>query len=278
MKRIKRPNPVFEIVFDGPGIVPEAIPVGSLTRVFSAIRRLVRGPQTSDADVDDEDEEYDEESNESDNQQTIRLLDVKRGSAVYQFVTDENVDAISQLRVVGQCLDEPEWVAEKEHILNPVEKLSAIAKRMNCKIVLRDASKGGGVLATIVPESYQTVSTKVFVSGDTSFVGKVERVGGATSLRCALRVSSRKRLLYCSVDSNETARELGKLLYRDAVVHGEARWIRGSWKVVRFKIKSVSLITKKPLKEVFERMRDAGGSDWDKVDDPQKLLDEARGK
>jgi hypothetical protein len=270
MKRQKKPLPVIEAIFDGPGLVPESIPLGTLTQALSAIRRLAAGTHG-------EDDETDEEIDLGNTNGVIQLLDVKRGSAVYRFVCPKDGSAVDHIKEAGRILDHPDEVGENDYVLNPIGRLSTTAKRLNCRIILKRAGSKNGVLAKIEPESYDRLSESIFITGDTSFTGKVQRVGGATSMRCALRVSFQEKLLFCSVESEEVSRQLGEYLYRDVAVQGHARWIKHTWKVVGFEVKSVTKLDRKPLSDAFQELRDAGGHGWDKIDDPKKHLEEACG-
>ena len=107
MSKQKKPLPVFEVVFDGRGLVPESIPLGTLTHSLSAIRRLASGTQAP------EDEEADEELETTDPSGSIRLLDVKRGSAVYRFVCPKDAGTVGHLRGAGRVLDNPEEVGDR---------------------------------------------------------------------------------------------------------------------------------------------------------------------
>src|SRR5216683_5840767 len=111
-RKTKKPLPVFEVLFDGPQLLPESIPLGTLTQALSAIRRLATGSDSTDEDESDS-LETDEASG------AIRLLDVVRGSAVYRFVCPENDAAINRLRGAGRALINPEEVGEKDYILSP---------------------------------------------------------------------------------------------------------------------------------------------------------------
>jgi hypothetical protein len=263
----KKPEAVFEVVFDGPDIFPEAIPLGTLTQTLSAVRRLAAG---TDAPEEDEDAEAPDD-------QSIRLLDVVRGSAVFRFVGPAALIALANLRGTGEILQNPEAIGDKDYILNPVAKLSATAKRIGCPIVVREPGKDGTVLARIEPSTYETISDRLFVKGETEFTGRVERVGGATQVRCGLRVHFQTRMLICMVASREVARELGDCLYRNVSVKGDALWVKHTWRVVDFTIKSVVRLNPGKLTEAFQALRDAGGKGWDNIPDPRAYLEEVSG-
>jgi hypothetical protein len=75
--RPKKPSPLFEVRFEGPGIYPERIPLRSLVTTLSAVQRLAAGCNPLEEDDFEEEKVREDES--------LRLLDVKRGSAVFQI-------------------------------------------------------------------------------------------------------------------------------------------------------------------------------------------------
>ena len=121
------------------------------------------------------------------------------------------------------------------------------------------------------------VSKSVFVSGETTLIGRVQRVGGATKMRCALRVEGIERLLFCDVASQEVSRQLGAKIYQEVEARGIAKWFQRSWTVFEFRIESIGdAPARKPLREALEALRQAGGKAWESVEDPEGLLQELR--
>ena len=271
----KKPNPVFEVCFEGRGLYPENIPLGSLTTALSAIRRLASG---SDAPDEEEEEEEGQATQGMPEDGSIRLVEVKRGSAAYRFTAPSSQVSLDHLKDTGRILENPDEFDGQDFILRPVDLLSAIARRLECSILVRTADKDKAILARIGPNSHERVSEHLFLVGETSLTGRVERVGGATGTRCALRVPSQSRLLYCRVANDEVARQLGNYLYQEVAVTGKARWFRSSWKVVGFTVYSVYQPQPGSLAEAFQALRDAGGHGWDGVADPKAFLEEVSGQ
>lgn len=260
---LKKPNPLLEVLFEGEGIYPEKIPLGALARALTAVQRLLTGQEV------DEEEEGEEG--------TLRLLDVKRGSAIFRCVGPSAETSLGHLREVGKIVKHPEDAGEKDYILRPIERLSSIARSLDCVIVLREPGKNA-VLARIEPSSYETIAKNLLISGDTAIMGEIQRVGGATEMRCALRVPFQSNLLYCSVHSDDIARKLGKHLYEEVAVQGTAQWLKNSWRIISFKIKEVYQLKQGSIIEAFEALREAGGKSWDKIEDPQTFLEEVSGQ
>lgn len=248
--------------FDKAGIYPEAVPLNVLSRALSALQRLALGEE---AHGDDDDEE-------SLPPESFGLLHVKRGSAIYQIATRFADVAISRLTETGSVIANPESIGERDFILSPLEELSAVSKALACPIVIRRPGRDGEVLATIMPTSFGDVSKGLFVKGETTLFGRVERVGGATSVKCGLRLPNRTRMLHCHVESNDVARDLGQKLYQNVSAKGTAHWMKTNWKVVRFSIRQIRQPKLKPFSEMIDSLRNAGGSDWDHIKDPEAFL------
>lgn len=265
VRYVKKPQPTFEAIFQKPGLYPEQVSATLLSRLLSALQRLATGTEQGD------------ENAQRDDQGRIGLLGVRRGSAVYQFTAPLPELTLGHLRETGQILDEPETIGDSEFVLNPLDELSAIARHLGCPITLRLPGRDGAVLARIEGESFARVSKKLVISGDTAVTGTVERVGGTTEQKCALRVPGRSRMLYCRVDSVKVARTLGQMLYEDVVVYGRAHWLKTTWRVVDFLVREVRQPKLGSAAEAFERLRSAGADGWDAIDDPQKHIEEVSG-
>lgn len=268
-KKPKKPEPVFEVLFQGSNIYPWKIPLSKVAEAFSAIKRLAAGEITGEED-DEEDESVDE---------TVRLLDVRQGSAVFRFVGPRPESALKHLKAAGRILQHPEEVGDNEYVLRPIKDLGAIAKSLNCSIVLKQSGKDTPSLATIEQASYATLSRSMLITGDTKLSGLIERVGGATEAKCAVRLSTqRKRLLYCKVPDVQVAHKLGELLYQRAILIGTAKWLRNSMRVYAFTIKDVSQTKPGSITEALAEIWEAGVKDWERIENPDEYLEQIRGE
>jgi len=209
---------------------------------------------------------------------SVSLLKVRRGSAHFVCAAKQPERALSNLRLAGQLLNSPDQADQLAYAFTPIEELSAIARSLGCTITLRPADERQAVLATIEPETFGRLASQLLLEGDTTITGRVERVGGATEMRCALRVAFQHRLLYCRVVGEDAVRKLGQSLYEDVAVSGTARWIRNSWRIVAFTVRDVAPQPKPgSLAEAFGAIREAGGKGWGRYRDPRKHLQEVSG-
>ncbi len=269
---LKRPSPIFEILFEGQDVYPEKIPVATLASALSAVQRLAEGEPALD------DGEGHKNSAKIEDDRSLRLLAVKRGSAVFQLIGPAGQEAVDRIRAVGGFLTNPDAVGENDYVLGPIERLSTTARALRCRIILREPGRNGGVLAKIEADTYEVISKSLLIHGETSFVGKIQRVGGATEMKCGLRVGFQHRMMFCKVASKEIARRMGERLYEDVVVHGTAAWVKTSWRIFSFLVKDVSQPKQGSLADAFDELRNAGGDKWDHIPDPEAYLEEVTGK
>jgi hypothetical protein len=80
--------------------------------------------------------------------------------------------------------------------------------------------------------------------------------------------------------SPEVARKIAQHLLGPTIrVHGTGTWFRGgdgTWELKSFKITDFEVLGEEPLSEVVQGIRKVGGSQWNEVPDPVRLLIEHR--
>ena len=121
-------------------------------------------------------------------------------------------------------------------------------------------------------DDFSRISNRLFLTGKTTIIGNVKRVGGATGMKCLLRVPGRRRILYCDLPNRNAARRLGQHLYEDIAASGIATWIHRSWYGYRFVIQDFSQPRIGDTKAAIEQLRKAGLSAWDKISDPDEFI------
>jgi hypothetical protein len=159
--------------------------------------------------------------------------------------------------------------------LRPIELLSEVAKTIKGKIEVA-LQKAAAPLFVIAQDAFQHISNRLLLSGETTIVGRVERAGGATSMRCLLRVPGRRRGLYCGVADRKVVQRLGQHLYEEIAAVGTATWIHRTWRIYRFTIKDFSQPRLGNGREALEQLRNAGLKAWDSIPDPASFIEELR--
>lgn len=252
--------PDLELHFPGQNVRPESISIRLLADAIAAVMQLAADGREEESDL-----------------ATIRLLAVKRGSATFQCVAPNAADLLKRLNLAGRLLRKPDVSDDLGAVIKPLRILSRIAASVGCPIVIRQFD-GNHICAQIDADTYDVVSGSLLVHGHKTIAGNVQRVGGATERRCALRVDFQEHLLFCTVANERLARQLGQFLYQEVVVSGQATQLRQSWRIVDFRIDDVAPRGAGPLGDAFRALRDAGGDAWDRVGDPESYLEEYTGR
>jgi hypothetical protein len=275
----RKPEPAFMVRLDGPGIRPWEVPVRALARILQAIQRLVAEQDDDESGIDEGTRQIPEEAALDDQRRSLRLLDIKSGSAVYKVAAGDPGLALEVLRRTGKAIRKPDSGDWPGSALSSVEELSDVARSLGCTIELvqPDDARHSAVMATIRPTTYEEIEGIAFIKGGTSVFGKIERVGGATARHCGLRLPERPRkMLVCRVESDDLVRQLGQYMYQDVVVSGEATWLRRNWELKHLTIKYFDPPKTGSLLDALKNIHDAGGDAWDKFPDPDAAISEMR--
>lgn len=269
-----KPPPNFIIRLDGAGIKPWLVPTRTLSRILSAVQRLV---EQRDDLVDVEEPSTFEADTET---RTLQLILIKNCSAGYALSSRNSEGTIAIIRETGRAVADPDHAHWHPSTISSLDELSQIARQLGCVVEFREMRGGRGlgpVLAVIRSDTFSEVQRRAFVRGHTSVYGRLERVGGASAMKCGIHVHGRSKMLFCEVASSDLVRELGKHIYTDVVLSGQATWYTFNKQLKSLKVTSFSPAKTAPLAEVAKRIREAGGSAWDEVADPDAYIREMRG-
>jgi len=252
----------IELRFVGPGIEPQKIPLRAVTDALSAIQDLASWRDSFEQAKVPQDK-------------GLTLVDVRKGSAVYDCIAGCPGEAAINFQRVGLFLNEPDGDSLSDQIgtvLAPLKALSQIAKLLKCTLAVYVPGLRAEPFFKIESGIYERITERAFVSGETTIIGEVVRAGGATDVRCLLRVPGRTKLLYCDVVDEKLARRLGQCLYEPIVATGTARWLNRTWRLVTFKIADFTQPELGNVDEAISEIRGAGLAYWDEVSDPESLI------
>lgn len=276
----KTPPTDFVVRLIGSGVKPWHVPMRSLARLMDAIQRLVAQDEELDAEFIEQEPEGQTDHIVSLGSNVLKLVGIRTTSAGYAISTPVRESAISILSATGDAIQKPseaEWTAPT---ISSLKDVSEIAKALGVKVEIRKPGSRrrlGDVIAKITPETYANVSQAAFVHGETSLFGRLVRIGGVEEARCALRIPDESKLIYCGIGGDDLARKLSNHLYDDVEVHGEATWLRATWRICNFEIKSFDPPKTGSFQDALADIWSAGGKAWDKVKNPNKAISEMRG-
>jgi hypothetical protein len=275
----KQPKPDFVIRLVGPGIRPWEVPFRKLARTLQAVQRLLDPTDEPDDEIVTAEMGEDTECPEA---ASLTLIGIRNTSAAYRVASSDRDYALRILSDTGKSIAHPTTHDWPSNTLSAISDLSEIARSCGCSIEFREMDQKrpfGAVLAKIGPDTYNEIEGSAFVTGLTSVMGVVERVGGAGDMRCGIRLQEQpRRMVFCNVASTELVRRLGACIYRDVVVSGEATWIRRSWRLKSMNITGFEEPKDGSVIAALKKIRDAGGNAWDEVTDPEARIAEMRGR
>jgi len=241
-------------------VSPQTVSLASLASAFRAISTIV-GEHETGAPTD---------------KVAVHLVRVTSGSARYGVAVQKSEESV-RLRLVafGETLKEGPGPDLGYDVTDPLQRLSRVAKRNNCTITL---VYGKDVLAKVTPTTYKQFMQSAYVIGPASVYARIERVGGRQKLHCAVRMPRQDEQVWCSVESQDVVQQLGQNILETVLLHGEALYHRGSWRIKRFRITRVDPPKRGSLVDAMKDAYTNGGSAWADLDDPISKLAEIRGE
>lgn len=267
MTLAKKPTPTFEVRFVGPDVIPERLPIRQVNDVLSAVQDLASGRDPY-------------EVRHVSPEKGISLAKVRSGSAVYACVSRAPDEARTNLSRVGTLLSSTDGDELEEDgliaALRPIESLSDVAKSVGCRIEVALTEHRETPLFTIGKDAFRRISERLLLRGETTVVGRVERAGGATQMRCMLRVPGRTRSLFCNVANKSLVQRLGQHLYEQIAATGTATWIHRTWRIYRFTITDFTQPRIGDVNQALKQLHDAGLKAWDEIEDPDAFIQELR--
>jgi len=263
----KKPSATFEVRLVGPDLTPEDIPLRAFSDALSAVQDLASGRDPF-------------ETPHVPQERSIGLLNVRRGSVVYSCISRAPEEAKANLcRVAAMLSSACEQEMEEDGLvaaLRPIESLSTVARSIGCQVEVALVNHQQSPLFVIGEDAFQQLSNRLLLRGETTVVGRVERVGGATSMRCLLRVPGRRRGLYCNVANKQLVRRLGQHLYEQVAATGTAIWIHRTWRIYRFTIRDFTQPQLGDPDEAMRELHNAGLKAWDEIENPDAFIEELR--
>lgn len=269
----------FVVRLVGSDMKPWKVPLRTLARVMDAIQRLVEQTEAENPEDSASDSKVQPADSVLAASEFLRLVGVRTASAGYVISAAHRGPTLKVLSATGRAIDAPEESEWTGPTLSSLKDLSEVARSLGVRIEIREPNSGGrlgDVIAKIRPETYDSISDSAFVRGDTSLYGTIERIGGASEARCAFRLPEETKLIYCGIDGIDLARKLGKFLYEDVSVFGEATWLRANWQIRSFKIRSFEEPKTGSIRDAMRDIWKSGGKAWDKIADPTDYISKLR--
>ena len=150
----------FEVRFVGAEVRPETVPIGLVSEALTALQDIAAGRDSFG------------ESTAIPKDKCINLVDVKRGSAVYSIFSPEPEPAIQNLSQLGQLISNESKLDIDSLVssLNPIEKLSRIARVIGCMVKVTVAGDKKNSILEIAGDVYDKLSKNIFINGTATLI------------------------------------------------------------------------------------------------------------
>lgn len=241
-----------EMAIVGPGAKPELVPVHVLTEILGSLERAVTAFAVSRSGCAPED------------CPRLSLVAVQSGSELLSFAVPEPV--LPYLAEISGSLARRDFESVPRAAYSELVNLSQAVERrewsfeIQARPELGIASASFGRGAPLPPPA-----PPPRITGTTAIHGKCLRVGGATSPKAEVRLTSNDQILYVDL-SEELARELAPRLYEEVMLEGEATWEAETWKIESFRVSAIRAHEPGEPEVAFRELAEAAGDQWTGVD------------
>ena len=250
-------TPNLVVRLKGKNVSPEMVPFHVISKIVAAVQSIIAGQEQDETEG------------------TIRLLKLRRGSVGLDCYYPHAELQSQHVQDVRHSIDDATFAAgDIGFAINPLQALSAAAKRLDMTIEVA-VPKAKAVLMKIDAGTYERFSTARFISGATTVVGELVRVGGRTD-RCVIQPAGDAKLLYCSVkeghEGDELLKRLSRHLRETVVLRGQAVWVRGSWSLREFTVNDIVEQVEISTEDHVKQLQKLGGRRWTALKNPKEHL------
>ena len=224
---------------------PEEVPAHALAEVMAALQGILEPVSPESQPL------------------TVNLFDITRGSAAYKCTTSNPGLALPHLRLVGEWIRNGQPARGLGDAFPHIRTLSDMARRVQTDVEVRaGANVDSPLLLRVSQDTFDELKSHHTVTGMTTIVGEILRIGGATKPRCMVRVLNQRSAIYCTT-SVEQARQLAARLYETVALEGRAVWLTSTRDILEFDVTDVLPYARSSFAEVRRQLRAAGADRWD---------------
>jgi hypothetical protein len=196
----------------------------------------------------------------------LSLVDVSEGSPndVLTFSASEQI--LPALAVISGAIATSEYDALPRDTHVEIFRVSEKVRSAGWGLEFVENARAGIPAAVITPErGVSPPPEPSIVHGTTTLLARCLRVGGATSPKAEVRLAKGGPLLHLSI-SESLAKQLGKRLYEEVLLHGTASWDSRSWELTAFHVEKITDFERLAPSAAFRELSDKAGDAWDNVD------------
>ena len=217
-------NELLELKFIGDDISPELIKAKDLAELITAFEdSILRIVLNKNPELIEENK-------------IVGLVNIEKSSAKFRFKPSYPSIALSAFLALSNSITQNNYSKSPLKSVESLVKISEFSKRHNCTAEFRSKINSPQPEAIITPSTLVEVPESLFITGETTIYGKIERVGGAKP-KVMIR-SEDNNLIICDI-SEEMAQQLGHKLYKISGFVGSAKWRSDDYSFDSFNIETI---------------------------------------
>ncbi|MFO0383279.1 MAG: hypothetical protein ACK506_16375 [Pirellula sp.] len=241
------PKPQQQLTIRLIGVLPEDVSISHMSKLVAAVQSLTGSE--------------------------LRLNKVRRTSAAYVMFSEANASSVgSRIETIAAAVKKPQEFLESS-MLSSLDKITKILESLSCKLEVFTQDRVNKWL--FKPKDWLGIRGSLTMEDEAVILGELQRVGGAKSNKCSIRVPFQKELLYCKLENPQLARKLGNHLYSTVELKGRGKFFIRDWKLVSFLV--TDFVRREPISfsQYYKQMRENGGAVWDDIN-PELFIQELR--
>lgn len=241
------------LTINGEGVSPETVPIADLIHILSQFSTALKATAESQGTLP--------------RNINISLVDIRDGSDELTLHTDAKTHKHAQRIVDSLSSGDASGLPAKAR-----NSLQNLWSRLNSRKWDVEVSRNGkSTAATIRHDKPLFGSTTT--AGTTSVVAYIIRAGGDDPT-VAIKLQTGERLT-AAVESRDLAQSLGKLLYKNVELIGEAMWATADFKMLTFRVTEIGKYVQEQSDPAatLETLSRLSGGLWDEIDPDEYLSD-----
>lgn len=196
----------------------------------------------------------------------LSLVDVSEGSPNDVLTLSASEHILPVLGVISGAIATSEYGVLPRDTHLELFRVSEKVRSAGWGLEFIENARAGIPAAVITPDrGVLPPPEPSIVHGSTTLLARCLRVGGATSPKAEVRLAKGGPLLHLNL-SEGLAKQLGKRLYEEVLLHGTASWDANSWELVAFRVEKITEFERIAPSSAFRELSDLAGDTWDKVD------------
>lgn len=211
-------------------------------------------------------------------QVTVGLSAVGQSSYIMQFDTQYQNEVQRAYEIVTNAIAAQSFDALPIRSLEAIRRIRNIARDYRTETLFGYANDDFVHLATVSANTAIDVSPPE-LTGSTTLYGILTGIGGVNPPSARLTLLNGTRI-NCNVterDNLAVARDLGKRLYTEIGVKGEARWDVRDMSLTFFRIDELLEYEAKPITQALDRLYEGVGKYWEAVSSTEAFIADIRG-